>query len=246
MNKELFIFELRKEIQQFPFIPFVLLNYLENVIANGVEEELLPALLEPRRSQALIGINRMFKEACEACDMELSEFICALGIKPKDTVYGSLDAMFAIVRTINGLRIWGFHNIRPLKAGNKKRADIYCEYNNIRCVVEVFCSLERYFRYPDHEKPANNLEKYFMARAIEKKEQVDTTAIDMKCEIKIFALVLNSMAAQATLLHNDFIDSLKSISTTLSWGENYHYILITGRKDAFTNVTDDAIYPPLD
>jgi hypothetical protein len=51
MNKELFISELRREIQQFPFIPFVLLNYLENVIANGVEEELLPALLEPRRSQ---------------------------------------------------------------------------------------------------------------------------------------------------------------------------------------------------
>lgn len=235
----------KQYVGEYTYLPAVLFEYLENVIRHRVKEELLPALSRPDRKKVLHNIDKMFKLACITCNMTLDEFVSNISIDPNDTVYGRLDASFAVVRVINALRIWGFSNIRPLKAGKTKRADLYCEFSRIHCVAEVFCSLGRYFRYPEHEIKSMNLEEYYLERARTKRGQLDSTAAEFSCEKKIFALVLNSIRAQATLVHRDCLDSLKRISSILSWGPNYHFILITGMKDLFTDIPDDAIFPPM-
>ncbi len=241
--------ELLKSVKQdageYTYLPTVLFEYLENVIKDKVKEKLLPALSGPDRKEVLHRIDEMFKLACLTSNMSLDEFVANLDIEPNDTVYGRLDASFAIVRVINRLRIWGFSSIRPLKAGKTKRADLYCEFSGIRCVAEVFCSLGRYFRYPEHEIKSMNLEEYYLDRARVKRGQLDSTAAELSCKKEIFALVLNSTGAQATLIHKDCLDSLKRISSMLSWGPNYHFMLMTGMKDLFTGIPDDAIFPPM-
>lgn len=235
----------RQDAADYNFLPEVLFEYLQNVIKQDVEEELLPALSGDGRKKVLYNINEMFELACKICYMNLDEFVANLAIDPNDTVYGRLDASFAIVRVVNRLKIWGFSNIRPLKPGKFKRADLYSEFSGIRCVTEVFCSLGRYFRYPDHEIKSMNLEEYYLDRARTKKAQLDKTAIELSCDKRILALVLNSLKAQATLQHNDFLDSLERITSLLSWGPNYHFIMITGMQDLMTGISDDAIFPPI-
>jgi len=246
MDKGNLINCIKQDAAKYTYLPAVLLEYLAKVIENDINEELLPALSGPDRKDVLFRIDEMFKLACLACKMNLNEFVTNIGIEPNDTVYGRLDASFAIVRVINRLRIWGFPNIKPLKAGKSKRADLFCEYSGIRCVVEVFCSLGRYFRYPEHEIKSMNLGDYYLERAKDKRAQLDTTAVELSCEKKIFALVLNSLEAQASLIHENFLDFLKRIPGALAWGPNYHFMLMTGRQDIFTGIPDDAIYPPMD
>jgi hypothetical protein len=245
VNKETFIRNLKNEIAEHPFFPIILIEYLENVVDRNAEETLLPALLSIKNKVYLQNINILFESACKACELDIDNFVTLLEIKPRDTKYGRIDAMFAILRVINELSNWGFSNIKPIKTSNKPRADIYCEYLGCHCIVEVFCSLGKYHRYPDQEKNALNLGKYFISRAQEKKKQIDETANDYSCEKKIIAMVLNSPKACALLVHEEFKEFLTIMSNSLNWGPEYHYILITGQKEAFTGIMDDVIYPPI-
>jgi hypothetical protein len=232
VDNELLI-NIKRNAAEYAYLPAVLFEYLENAIENDVREELLPALSGPDRKDVLYRIDEMFRLACLTCNMKLNEFVANLGIEPNDTAYGRLDASFAIVRVINRLRTWGFSSIRPLKAGKKKTADLYCEYSGIHCVGEVFCSPRKHFRY-------------YIERARGKKTQLDITALELSCEKKICILVFNSFEAQATLIHEDFLCFLKRIYDVLSWGRNYHFMLMTGMQDAFAGIPDDAIFPPID
>ena len=245
MESSDFLRSVKQDAAEYKYLPTALFEYLENVIKHNVKEELLPALSGPDRKGVFQRINEMFKLACLTSNMSLNEFVTNLDIDPNDTIYGRLDASFAIVRVINRLRIWGFSNIRPLKAGKTKRADLYCEFSGMRCVAEVFCSLGRYFRYPDHEIKSKNLAEYYLDRVRVKRAQLDRTVAELSCEKEFFALVFNSLEAQATLKHEDFLDILKRISSILSWGPKYHFLIMTGMQDLFTGISDDVIFPPM-
>jgi hypothetical protein len=242
-NREKLLIEIQRELVNYPFFPNKLVEYIIQAIKSNSDEELLPKILSSNRKYYIESINRMFEDACSACESTIDDLLRNLGFRPQDTVYGSLDAMFAVVRTINGLKIWGFSNIRPLPAGKIKQADIICEKGNYKCAVDVFCSLGKYFRFPDHEQKSNDLRSYYIDKVWEKKIQLETTASTRQCDKKIFSLVLNSLKSQAFLVHKDFELFLESIANDLKLGPDYHYILITGMRDEFTGEIDDVLYP---
>jgi hypothetical protein len=237
--------ELEKDIGKYPYVPIELVKYLTCVIEKEIKEGLQPALLGPNRKNVLEDINEMFMLACKTCNMNLAEFIHALEFKTHDVGEARLDAFFAVVRVINWLRIAGFKNIKPLKTRKTKSADVICNFNNLTCAVEVFCSPGTYFRYPGHETKSMNLAYYYISRAREKREQLDITATEFSCKKKILALVFNSFSAQATLTRDDFIEMLKETAQTLDWGDDYHYVLITGMRDTISGISDKTMFPPI-
>jgi len=236
--------ELKKEFGKFKNIPNELFDYLINALNKNISDRYTDRILSEKRIYTLAAIDDMFVKAAKACQLSPKEIITGLDFNSKDCGSGRIEAFFAELRTINGLTQFGFTDINPLRAYNKKRSDITAKYNSNKYAVEVFHSPSQYTRWPDHKIPKNDFNKYYLNKASEKKAQLDTTAKELHCSKRLLVCVVDSKNIKELNTKNAFRDILKRIYHDLNWGPNYYYGIITGMVD-LSGQADDVIYPSI-
>ena len=213
-----------------------------------MDDPLIKAIRENSPEYTFSEINKVFYYTYKACGMNASDLIQTLGFYPNDTGEGRFEALLGEVRFINQLQKWGFQNIKPLKSGKVKCCDMFCERDRLKYAVEVFSTSEDKNRWPE-----DRLVKFFLGRAKDKRSQIDGTAARLNCDKKVLALVLNSKEPVLQAGHANFQSVVRKVAEVLNWGENYHFILMTGMATSVYSMSnntiqvipDEAIYRPL-
>lgn len=244
MGKRKLLATLKADFARYPSIPEELYQYIEKVILTDTQEKFLPTLSGKGKEQTLQRVERLFIDSRRILNCDKKQIIKGLDFHPNDVQRGRIDALLAELRTVSWLDSQGFHDIQLLESAGKKQADMLATLSGSRFAVEVFCSTDAAYRWPDHPNPHLDLIQDFINEAIKKRPQLDATATDHNCDKRLLALVLDSEPARKRLDHSHHAANLQRIAEALGWGDRYHFALITGMGDAREG-PDDTIYPNL-
>jgi hypothetical protein len=227
-------------LENYPNIPVALGKYIRQASGGEAHNDRLVNLLVRQDSrQILQRIDAMFQQACQTVNMESDRLGKVLSFSPMDTAPGQLESFFAVVRAINLLHEWGFQSITPLpREKSLKSADLGCQKDTTRCVVEVF---NVYRDQPSFGGNVHLIAERFMRTAESKKPQVDASAMKIGAQKKIMLFILDSLGDQAFLVREDFVTVVKEVSRQLGWGGDYHFGISTGMQSS--QGADDVLYP---
>ncbi len=193
-----------------------------------------------------VQILEFFDKASCITKLSFSDLVKSLDFAPNDDKIEKLESFLAELRSIFFLNNFGFSNIEPISAGQTKQPDFAAYYKNKSSTIEIFSFTEIGSEIPD--LPNNTyllndrkLISCFVCKAMSKKAQLDAIC----SENKQLICVINDLPYSNLFSRNEYEQFLKEISKILNWGDNYYFGILTGKTDAFTDLSDDIIYPNL-
>jgi hypothetical protein len=235
--------EIDNILDAYPILPDKLRKYFIKVVKDGIKNDLTDALSKESPKKIIENIVAIISMARQVCKLDPEELFKKLDFNPNDMRSNRINSLFAELRVINRLHEWNFIDINPLESIKVKRADIICQYAGIKCAVEVFCSPQNKYRYPNHSIRSMDLTDYYESRALKKRKQLENTALEFNCSDKILCLVFDSLAGQATLVRSDFSRFAKTVYNNLNWPSSFHIMIMTSKISH--EGSDDVIFPPI-
>lgn len=184
-------------------------------------------------------IEKKIIKACSITGLNVHELLKGLDFEANDLAKERFEALLAELRMIFWANHVGMVDIMPIKRKGEPSADIIAKLNDEKYCIEVFCSPEDYYRWPEHIKKRNDLVEYYIKKAGEKKKQLESC----DAEHKILALVLNSSPALQLLDRDDYLAILTEVHEKLGWGKKHFFALITGMVSFIG--ADDVVYPDI-
>jgi hypothetical protein len=158
----------------------------------------------------------------------------------------NLESGIAVLRTVEALRLEGFSNIllvQPKKNG--PAADIFCEKGGHRVCCEVKAITKQssgrdgfFLEDQLYEKILENLPKAI--------KQLNATAADLRCEIRIFACVVNWSSQSMCMGLDDYQQIVTKLERngdqeSLVGIEGVLFVLMPGLKYLFLNEAGKCI-----
>lgn len=229
------------DTSQFPCIPKQLSLYVEKCIAEGHTNRLVEAVLK-NRSQVFVNINKMFQLASDVTGLSPDDLLTRTDFNNRDMSPARLDSAFAEIRTINYLTEQGFENIRLLKAGKHKKADILATLRGVEFAIEVVNSI---FSANKRVEPSE-LRDWLVGRVLSdgKTDQLEITSEQSSVIRTILVGVVDTLYSIALNTHSDYCEAAKLTWEGLKRKNGFHIAFVTGRGAAGYG-SDDCIFPDL-
>lgn len=229
------------DFSQFPYIPKILSAYVEQCVANNLNNRLVDAV-RGKRTRVFENIDRMFRLARDATGLTPDDLLRKTDFNSLDMSPTRLDSAFAEIRAVNYLKEQGFDDINLLKAGKKKKADILAKFRGIEFAVEVANSI---FSANKRVEPYQ-LSDWLIGRASSdgKTTQLVQTSVETTASRTILVGVVDTFYSVVFNTHNDYCEAAKLAWEKLDGKEGFHVAFVTG-KEAVGYGRDDCIFPEL-
>jgi hypothetical protein len=214
------------------------------VRAGQDDDEFLLFLSRPDYEADLKMLDDWFKRACDITSSTPSELIRATGFHPNDIAVGRISSCIAQVRALFALRGLGAAKVRLLRSAGNTEADCIAVFGTVAAATEVFYRARWLYLWSSHSETRYDMVEFFVSHAVEKKRQLEATAVRHQCPEKLLLLVVDSPTLVALRTKSDFQRTLASVAEKLGWDRSYHFGVITGMS-SLSEGPDDCIYPSI-
>ena len=230
--------------KKYAAIPTSFWPYYAKLCSTNTRHPLLRATQIYGEQSILDNIDKLFRITLRNTGLEKKELFSDLSFDRNNLDDDHLQSIFGVMRAINILSGIGFSNLRPLRPKKRKReSDLVGEKNGEKYAIEVFRSNERAYRFPDHHRYPNSLQRYIAKRYLrDKRLQLESTMRTYKCQKALLAVVMDSQPAKALVAGSDWNVVAKKTFELMKTPTNTQLFIFTGMSDI--DGKDEFIFYP--